>query len=43
MFRQKGSKIDELQKYFSNIIKHIREFQADSTRNGKCSGNNKEF
>jgi hypothetical protein len=26
---QKGSKVDGLQKYFSNILQHIRKIQAD--------------
>jgi len=27
---QKGSKIDGLQKYFSNILEHMSEIQADN-------------
>jgi hypothetical protein len=27
---QRGSKVDGLQKYFSNILQHIRKIQADN-------------
>jgi hypothetical protein len=41
---QTGSKSDGLQKYFSNILQHMRErSKQTTTRNGKHSCYNKEF